>query len=171
MISTGSPVLPAHLEIVSSEHGATDMKRDKSWTGFYFEHDTLVDGTPNDEPSRTRQEFADECDINNIMRRFEATGVISHVDQREPMYVDLTELPRDLHSVLRILDSATESFMSLPAMVRREFDNDPHQFIAFAEKPENLGKMREWGLAPPETLPDAPREPLPPSAVPAEKAP
>jgi len=48
--------------------------------------------------------------------------------------------------------------MSLPATVRRDFDNDPMQFIAFAENPENLDKMREWKLAPPKPLAPAPQE-------------
>jgi len=106
-------------------------------------------------PSLTRQEFADECDINQIMLRFEK-GDVPGFEPRVPMYVDLTVLPADLQSSLAVLDAAQASFMSLPASVRREFDNDPHLFVAFAQDPGNLEQMRTWGLSPPDQVPPAP---------------
>lgn len=131
------------------------MKRDPKWTGFYVEHAPVNSDTEG--PSRTRQEFAEECDINTIMRRYEATGIISHIDQREPMYLDLAGLDvPDLATAMEVLRVAEASFMSLPATVRREFDDDVHSFVAFAENPANVDKMREWGLAKkPDPLPDA----------------
>lgn len=104
---------------------------------------------------KTRQEFAEECDINVLMARYEATGVLTHYSQREPQYFDATDVP-DLANALAIVAHAQDAFMTLPASVRREFDHDPVQFVKFAENPDNLGKMREWGLAPPEKAPDAP---------------
>lgn len=101
------------------------------------------------EPSLTKQEFAAECDINTIMERYEATGVVSHVNRAQPMYLDTTEYP-NLQGALDVYRDAAASFLALPAKVRREFDNDPQQFIDFAADPANLPKMREWGLAAPE---------------------
>ncbi|AXH77030.1 MAG: internal scaffolding protein [Microviridae sp.] len=100
------------------------------------------------EPSQTRQEFADDCDINIIMARYETTGVISHLNPAPPRYLDLTNVP-DLATALLVMNDAEAAFMTLPAKVRREFDNDPVKFVEFAEKGENLAQMREWGLAPP----------------------
>lgn len=131
-------------------------ERGKKYT-IYIPHDRVLSDT--DGESRTRQEFAAECDINNIMARYDATGVISHIDQRQPMYLDLTAIPTDLAGTLAMLDGATESFMTLPASVRREFDNDPVRFVEFAANEANVEKMREWGLAKPAELPDAVREP------------
>lgn len=102
----------------------------------------------NDEPSLTRQEFADECDINVIMAQYEKTGVVSHMSPREPMYVDLTGVP-DFRNAMDMMLDAEKAFMSLPAKVRKEFDNDARNFVDFASNPDNLDKMREWGLAPP----------------------
>lgn len=107
-------------------------------------------------PSLTRQEFAAECDINTLMAQYEKTGVINHFRQGQPQYVDLTDIPVDLQSTLNILADATAAFMQLPATLRRDFDNDPVKFCDFATNPDNIGKMREWGLAPP-----APTEPAP----------
>lgn len=107
----------------------------------------------------TRQEFAEECDINTIMRRYEQQGVITHVNRANPMYVDWSAMP-DLRGRLDAFRLAGEAFMSLPAAIRREFDNDPVKFVEFAQNSENLDKMREFGLAPP-----APVEPVPVKVV------
>ncbi|AXH74939.1 MAG: internal scaffolding protein [Microviridae sp.] len=105
------------------------------------------------EPSLTRQEFAEDCDINVIMARYENTGVISHTSPRAPMYIDLTDVP-DFRAAMDMMIDAEKAFMSLPAKVRKEFDNDARSFVDFAQDPENLDQMRSWGLAPP-----APQEP------------
>lgn len=122
-------------------------------------------------PSLTRQEFADECDINVLMLRYEATGVISHVNRAQPVYMDLTQVP-DLRGALDVMREATLAFNSLPAKVRREFDYDPQKFVDYAQDPANLGKMREWGLAPPpaELPPPLRVEVVPVPAAPAAPA-
>jgi phage internal scaffolding protein len=132
------------------------------------------------EPSLTRQEFAEECDINTIMARYEASGVISHVNRAIPMYLDTTDYP-DLQGAMDQFREASLAFNALPAAVRREFDNDPQLFVDFASNSENLPRMREWGLAPPLKAPDEPMavrvvEPAPAApgsaaAPPAPKAP
>lgn len=99
-------------------------------------------------PSLTRQEMAEDCDINTIMARYEVTGQLPNIDRPAPQYMDVTNAP-DLMGALRILDEGREAFMRLPAGVRREFDNDPVAFVAFAQDPDNLDQMRTWGLAPP----------------------
>lgn len=123
-------------------------------------------------PSLTRQEFAEDCDLNLLMARYEKTGVISHVSQREPIYADLTDVPSSLAEAMDIIKIAEQSFMTLPATVRREFDNDAVRFVEFASDPTNVDKLREWGLAKP--LPVA-QEPLAvrviPDAEPAGAAP
>lgn len=106
-------------------------------------------------PSLTRQEFAEECDINEIMARYEATGAISHVNKAEPVYLDTTEYP-GLQASMDLFREAATAFNSLPAKVRREFDNDPQKFVDFACEPGNVARMREWGLAEPEKAPDPP---------------
>lgn len=140
----------------TSEHDAEGVLLNES--SAYVEIDRsnpaiLVDCS--NLPSLTRQEFADECDINKLMAQYEKTGILPTVNGREPQYIDVSNVP-DLAEAHRILQEATASFMSLPATVRRDFDNDPIKFINFAEDPENLEKLREWKLAPP-----APVEPPP----------
>lgn len=121
---------------------------------------TELDADGNDlYPSKTRQEFAAECDINVLMERYEKTGIISHVDQRIPNYVDVSDLPSYQES-FEIVRRAAEAFASLPARARAEFDNDPGAFADYAADPANLERMREWGLAAPAPAPEVPAAPM-----------
>lgn len=130
---------------------------------------TLIEG-----PSMTRQEFAEECDINTIMRRYEGHGqgpgnLASNV---EPVYFDFASAPSNLMDYMAFMQSTESAFMSLSANVRREFDNDARLFVDFASNPANLETMRAWGLAPPAKPPVAPVEPSPaPVAPPGAAAP
>ncbi|UDN67741.1 internal scaffolding protein [robinz microvirus RP_106] len=118
----------------------------------------------NLEPSLTRQEFAEECDINTLMKRYDAhvIGGPGNLPAAQPIYADFANMPQDLMGYLQFMDDAERSFLSLPAVVRKEFDNSAMEFIAFASDPGNLGQMRSWGLAPPAEVPDAPREDVTP---------
>lgn len=99
-------------------------------------------------PSMTRQEFAEECDINTLMARYEAGGAISHVNKAQPVYMDVTAFP-DLREALDYMSAASMAFNALPAKVRREFDHDAQKFVDYAQNSENIERMREWGLAAP----------------------
>lgn len=114
----------------------------------YVIHDPVP--APAMDDGVTRQEFRDECDINIILARYEKTGVINHFNTGTPQYLDVTEFPTDLATALDVMHEAEAAFMRLPAVVRREFDNDPVAFAEFAQNPDNISKMREWGLAAPE---------------------
>lgn len=107
-------------------------------------------------PSLTRQEFAEECDINNIMKRYDAYISDPMRSVREPVYYDFTEMPDTLMGAMEVLHRGEDAFFKLPAEVRREFDNNPAAFVDFASDPENVGQMRTWGLAPPEKAPEPP---------------
>lgn len=117
-------------------------------------HERVV--SPVGKVSKTRQEFAAECDINTIMKRYQKTGVINHFAPRSPQYLDLGEGVPDLMVAMNTMIAAEQAFMSLPAVVRKEFDNDARSFAEYAQNKDNLPKLREWGLAAPEKTPDAP---------------
>ncbi|QCQ84861.1 internal scaffolding protein [Blackfly microvirus SF02] len=112
--------------------------------------------------SLTRQEFADECDINTLMKRYETYGTSMHqlrpdaVAASGGMYVDFSEMPNNLIDYLAMVKDAETAFMSLPAPVRREFDNNAVAFVDFASDPRNIDQMRIWGLAAPAKAPVEP---------------
>lgn len=115
-------------------------------------------------PSMTRQEFAEECDINAIMRRYETTGVLP-ANVATPLYVDWSSIPDDLMGALEASREAEAAFMTLPAVVRKQFENNAVAFADFASDPANLDQVRAWGLAPPADPPPA-AAPGPPAAAP-----
>lgn len=107
----------------------------------------------------TRQEFKDECDINVLMATYEKNGSITHFNMGTPQYLDVSDVP-DLPTAIAYMDAAERAFMTLPASVRREFDNSAVQFVEFAQDPSNLSKMREWGLARPQEVAEEPVVPV-----------
>lgn len=108
-------------------------------------------------PSMTRQEFSDECDVNRIMANYEKNGIWPvQAGMVEPRYLDLTVVPSDLVTAMNQMIDAEAAFMTLPALVRKEFDNDAVKFVEYASNGDNLEKLREWGLAPPQAAPEPP---------------
>lgn len=100
-------------------------------------------------PSRTKQAFAKETDINHILRQAEKGLLVTHVNAHQGQYGDFTTAP-DYHSALNQIKDAQDMFSSIPADIRAQFHNDPAEFLDFAQNPENLAEMRDMGLAPPD---------------------
>ncbi len=98
--------------------------------------------------SMTKQSFAEESEINNIMARYEKTGVIDHV-KNHGGYADMPA-GLEYQDALQLTIEAQIAFDELPAKVRREFDNDPYKFLQFVEDPENIERMAELGLLEPD---------------------
>lgn len=109
-------------------------------------------------PSRTKQSMKAECDINNILRKYQKTGNISHFAKHAGYYDYAPAV--DYMEALDIVAKAQQMFRELPAETRREFRDDPAAFLDFVQDPDNLPRMRELGLANP--LPTPPKESAPP---------
>lgn len=93
----------------------------------------------------TQQHFKDQCDINNIMRRYEKTGQIDFLQANPGVYDDVSDIV-DYQEALNIQIAAESAFMALPSKLRKDFDNDPGKFLAFAHDEKNREKMIEYGL-------------------------
>lgn len=118
----------------------------------------------------TKQASKDECDINVIVRKFNKTGIITHVREVQGEYLDVQSI--DFQTAMNMVATANNLFAELPAHIRKEFRNDPAAFVDYATKPENLDGMREMGLAPPAPEPTTPRVPVDnPSPPPADPTP
>lgn len=93
-------------------------------------HDCNFDPDTGEElPSMTQQQFKEECDINEIVRRFGLTGQMPD-DVRIPVSGDFTGIS-DFKQAMDAVVSAQEEFMRLPAELRERFRNDPQELIAF----------------------------------------
>ena len=112
-------------------------------------------------PSLCHQSFQAECDVNGIMKKFEKTGLLDHVNEHHGDYGNYIGFD-DYHASLNSIRAAEDAFNSIPAKIRAKFDNDPAQFLLFVQDDDNHDEIVAMGLANagPE---DGPREtkPLP----------
>lgn len=108
------------------------------------------------DEGRTQQQFKDECDINNIMAKYQVTGVVDHVAKYDGQYGEIPEI--DYHKAMTVIADANSMFEELPSSVRDHFNNDPAGFLKFCEDEENIDKLREWNLANPIPLSDSVRQ-------------
>lgn len=106
----------------------------------------FVDEHGEPEVTRTVQSEKDNVEINNIIRRYNKTGLIDHVAKGVAQYGDFTEV-NEYQENLNMIIKAEASFAALPAEIRKKFDNDPGQFFEFATDPKNSDKLVEMGLA------------------------
>ncbi len=112
----------------------------------------------------TKQSEAPACDINNLMSKYEKTGILEHVKNHPGDYVDMVGAP-SYHAAMTLVAEAQSSFEELPSGVRKRFANEPALFLAFAENPSNQDEMREMGLLPKAPTPPEETEPEPPIAA------
>lgn len=110
---------------------------------FYKPHDRVQ--FSSDKPSLTKRSFKNECDINIIMSKFEKTGLISHHNAQQGQYGNFIGAP-DYHHAMNLIIQANEMFASLPSKIRARFNNDPSEFLSFAQDPENTEEMIKLGL-------------------------
>lgn len=110
--------------------------------------------------SMTQQHFKEEVDVRNIIKKYDATGLIAHVQKGQAQYGDFS-MKVGFKEALDMVNSAQDSFMELPAEVRREFNNDAGEFYTFVSDPKNSEQLIEMGLA---TAPSASAEHPTPAA-------
>jgi len=144
--------------------------------GFYMpgdrrdDQDNLIPDKRTGElvpnPTMTKQAFADQCDINTIVREFTRTGMITHINERAAAgtFQDLPD-SMDYQQALELARSGQAAFDQLPAKVRARFGNDPAQFLDFIHDPANQQEMIDLGLATDLRPPKAPESS--PTAAPA----
>jgi len=95
--------------------------------------------------SLTKQSFTAECDINNILRKYQKTGALDHVNKHEAIYGFATS--HDFQSALEIIRTGQTMFDELPSSIRTKFENDPAKFLDFVQDKNNQAEMVELGLA------------------------
>lgn len=98
------------------------------------------------KPSRTQQNMRDECNINLIMKKYEKSKVLDHLNEHQGDYGDYINYD-DYHTSMNRVLEARDTFMTIPASIRSEFQNDPSVFLQFAQDPKNVDRMVELGLA------------------------
>jgi len=99
-----------------------------------------------DGMGRTKQQFAEEADINTLIKRFGLDGKMP-VGVRMPTFGDFSQV-YDYQTAQNALKQASDSFMALPARVRARFSNNPHEFVEFCSDDSNRAEAIALGLVP-----------------------
>jgi len=120
--------------------------------------------------SMTQQHFAEESEINNILRSHDRNGIIEHIHRGNAIYADFSEIT-DLSDALHQIKEAQEEFLNVPSEIREQFKNDAGQFFKFASNPDNLDELVKMGLANPKESAAMPADnPANPVAVDPKKS-
>lgn len=94
-------------------------------------------------PSRVQQHHKDSTDLNKILKKYTQTGL--RPSPKPGYYADLTKMKsyqESLDTVIR----ANEAFETLPANVRKEFNNNPAELVKFMADKKNQQRAIELGL-------------------------
>ncbi|AZL82877.1 internal scaffolding protein [Apis mellifera associated microvirus 32] len=118
------------------------------------------------EPTRVKQEFKKEVNINTIINRMK-NGISppAWMTSRTPRYGDFTGMPVNFQDAFAVVEKARQAFEALPLEFRRALDHDPRNLD---QAPREL--FERFGLlkSPPDGTSAAPKGPAsPPSGSPA----
>lgn len=94
----------------------------------------------------TEQAHLKECDVNEIIKKYDATGLITHVNNFEALYADVSSI--DFDRSLTLQKEIGAKFAELPSNIRKRFDNSPSEYLRFLENPANLQESIDLGLRP-----------------------
>lgn len=115
------------------------------------------------ETSMTKQSFKESCDINNILARYQKTGVVDHVAKHGANYGFISGAT--FTENMMQITNAQNMFNDLPAAAREYFNHDPAKFLEAVENLDDssdLTKLVELGLV---------NKPIPPVGVQPENVP
>lgn len=101
--------------------------------------------TINEQKTRTQQHHKEQCDVNNIIKKYQQTGIITHMARDAGIYSGLAPAESYFDAMKIVLD-AKDAFMTLPADVRKKFRNDPQELLSWMQDPKNLEEGVKLGL-------------------------
>lgn len=107
-----------------------------------------------DVKTRTKQQFAKDCDINFLMGRYAKGIPVDHLAKWEGSFGDFPAM--DFQEAMNLVAGAQEMFADLPSDVRARFANSPFEFLRFTQElaPDgkslaNIDELRKLNLAKP----------------------
>ena len=107
-----------------------------------------VSGFSSDQPSKVQEQFADACQTDTIIRKYNMMGVNPFISAGGSQYLDTTQIPSFV-AAQNAQIKVKEYFEGLPADIRLEFNNDPMQFAEVVSDPRNADYLREIGVLAP----------------------
>lgn len=129
-----------------------------------------IPGFSSEMESKVQEQFADACQTDTIIRKYNAMGVNPFIASGCSQYLDTTEIPSFVVAQNAQV-KVKEYFEGLPSDIRLEFNNDPMQFAEVVSDPRNAEYLREIGvLAPLPAEKEGEKQPAPSGDI-SEKAP
>lgn len=103
--------------------------------------------------SKTVQSERDRSDVNLILRKYMATGILDNMSPRNATYGDFSS-GDDFHAVQTRIATAESNFQRLPAKIRSHYANDLGRLVdsitqADQGNEEALAELRHVGLVEP----------------------
>jgi phage internal scaffolding protein len=92
----------------------------------------------------TEQAHKKECDVNLIIRKYDRTGLISHISKIEGVFGNMSGI--DFKTAQDKIINAQNMFNQLPAEIRKRFENSPEGLLEFMDNSENRAEAIELGL-------------------------
>lgn len=117
----------------------------KFFTKYYT---PKVPGFSSEMESKVQEQFADACQTDTIIRKYNTLGINPFIASGGSQYLDTTEIPSFVaaqNAQVRV----KEYFEGLPSDIRLEFNNDPMQFAEVVSDPRNADYLREIGVLEP----------------------
>lgn len=107
-----------------------------------------IPGFSSEMESKVQEQFADACQTDTIIRKYNMMGVNPFISAGGSQYLDTTQIPSFVvaqNAQIRV----KEYFEGLPSDIRLEFNNDPMQFAEVVSDPRNADYLREIGVLAP----------------------
>jgi hypothetical protein len=79
------------------------------------------------EEPLTKQSFQDECDIHNIIKQYDKTGLVTHINETKPHYIDHTQVP-SREDMLNHSTHIQQQFDQLPINIKKRFHNNMEEY-------------------------------------------
>lgn len=108
----GSSEVPTYRPVIG-DSGAIDLIQD----GMINIYDEI-------------QSHKDSCDINLMIKRFENGDLTALGTPRDPVYMDVTDMPKTYAELYQKVIDAKKEFNALPLDLREKFDFDPDKYIS-----------------------------------------
>ena len=107
-----------------------------------------IPGFSSEMESKVQEQFADACQTDTIIRKYNMMGVNPFISAGGSQYLDTTEIPSFV-AAQNAQVKVKEYFEGLPSDIRLEFNNDPMQFAEVVSDPRNADYLREIGVLAP----------------------
>lgn len=100
----------------------------------------LLKKTDEEDIQAKIDSYRDQTDMAYVLRQL-MLGDTSVLTQKEPMYGDFTQMPKNMMEAMQLMIDGEKAFYELDLETRQKFDNNFRQWMIDAGSPEWCKKM------------------------------